>query len=105
MNVVTFQNGMAWQPRVTSQYVTTISYYVENHFAPNLNWKCLIDNVVGRLCEEICVSNPMQNRMDEMGDLENCTNDGSHIKTWETYKILNKFCENVHQKRTLARQR
>lgn len=43
--------------------------------------------------------------MEEMGDLENDTNDGSHIKTWETYKILNKFCENVHQKRTLARHR
>lgn len=43
--------------------------------------------------------------MDEKVDLENITNDGSHIKSWETYKILNKFRENVHQKRTVARQR
>lgn len=43
--------------------------------------------------------------MDEIADLENGTNDGSHIKSWETYKILNKFRENVHQMRTLARQR
>lgn len=43
--------------------------------------------------------------MDEKVDLENIANDGSHIKSWETYKILNKFRENVHQKRTVARQR
>lgn len=40
-----------------------------------------------------------------MDNLDSGATDGTHIKTWETYKILNKFRENVHQKRTLARER
>lgn len=44
--------------------------------------------------------------MDEIVDLEeNGAEGGSHIKSWETYKILHRLRETVHQKRSLARQR
>lgn len=29
----------------------------------------------------------------------------SHIKNWDTYKILNRLRENIHKKQKLARQR
>lgn len=29
----------------------------------------------------------------------------SHIKNWDTYKILNRLRENIHQKQKLAREK